>query len=283
MIKYLLSRICHKLLGRRNYYRLARYLWLDARRDRENVMSRNGEQDVQNAIAGLAKGRSSVVLFDISANIGKYTETLLRALNNSGVESFRHFCFEPNPACVEAIQTRLEQLPNGSSVEVIPKTVSDQSGTVAFYVTGETAGSSSLRIDEKKQQGTRIEAECLTLDSFCMEREINEILFAKVDTEGNDMRVLMGMKELIESGRLSYLQFEYNHRWILFRNFLKEVFELVQPHGYQIAKVTSEGLEVYPSWHFELEVFWEGNYLIGKDLRALGLPLLKSAIFLSAH
>ena len=92
------------------------------------------------------------------------------------------------------------------------------------------------------------------------------------------MRVLEGAKGLLERGAIDFLQFEYNHRWILFRNYLKDVFDLVEPLGYRVAKVTPHGLEVYPKWHFELEVFWEGNYLIAKDFAALGLPLLKSVI-----
>ena len=119
----------------------------------------------------------------------------------------------------------------------------------------------------------------MTLETFCSEHNITRIVFAKVDTEGNDMRVLEGARDLLERGAIDFLQFEYNHRWILFRNYLKDVFDLVEPLGYRVAKVTPHGLEVYRHWHFELEVFWEGNYLVAKDFGVLGLPLITSAIF----
>ena len=280
MIKRLLASVSCRLFGRRNYYRLARFLWIDARRDSLNKMSSNGEFAVQTAMIHLSNTRSEPVIFDIGANIGEYSAELLRKAGTQGLaEQFRLYSFEPNQKCVAAIKERVAGLTNSACSLVVQKIVTDQPGQASFYITGATAGSSSLRIDEKTQQGKRIEAECVTFDGFCREHAIEEVLFAKVDTEGNDMRVLKGANGMLETGRLHYLQFEYNHRWILFRNFLKDVFDLVEPLGYKVAKVTSRGLEVYPRWHFELEVFWEGNYLIGKDFEALGLPVLKSAIF----
>jgi len=178
MLKQFLAKICLTLLGRRNYYRLARFLWLDARRDGANAMSSNGERDVQAAIARVARDATPVVTLDIGANIGEYTETMLGELEKHGVSESRHFCFEPNPACVRAIESRLGKLSNGGSAEVVRKIVTDQPGTTSFFITGETAGSSSLRIDEQTQKATKIDAECLTLKMFCEEREVDEILFA---------------------------------------------------------------------------------------------------------
>lgn len=48
--------------------------------------------------------------------------------------------------------------------------------------------------------------------------------------------------------------------------------------GYKVAKVTAKGLEVYPRWHFELEVFREGNYLVGHDFDHLGMRLFESGL-----
>ena len=56
-------------------------------------------------------------------------------------------------------------------------------------------------------------------------------------------------------------QFEYNHRWILGRFFLRDAFELVQAFGYRVGKLTPRGVEFYPGWDPELETFVEGNYV----------------------
>jgi len=57
------------------------------------------------------------------------------------------------------------------------------------------------------------------------------------------------------------LQFEYNHRWVFSRHFLRDAFEFMRPLGYEIGKVTPKGIEFYAGWHPELETFREGNYL----------------------
>lgn len=243
-------------------------------------MRSNGEFAVQSAVVRVGTGLTEPVFFDIGANVGECSANLLKKAREAGIgNSLRLFCFEPNPKCIAKIQERIAGFGNRRCVTIVPKIVTDEPGQASFFLTGETAGSSSLRIDDKTQRGTQIDAECITIDGFCSANGIDSVLFAKVDTEGNDMRVLDGATEMLRAGRICYLQFEYNHRWILFRNFLKDVFELVEPLGYKVAKVTSEGLEVYPRWHFELEVFWEGNYLIGRDFESLGLPLLESEVF----
>ncbi len=275
----MLATIIRTPLGYRNYYRLARFLWIDARRDGVNSMSENGEFTLLKRVVESASQMNSVVMCDIGANVGAYSSELLGLASTNGMTNkLRLYMFEPNPSCRELISSRISSMNMAPAVSVVPAIMSNFSGSASFFITGETAGSSSLLVDLKSQNARKIEAPCVTLDDFCEEQNIDRIFFAKVDTEGNDMRVLEGAKGLLERGAIDFLQFEYNHRWILFRNYLKDVFDLVEPLGYRVAKVTPHGLEVYPKWHFELEVFWEGNYLIAKDFATLRLPLLKSAI-----
>jgi len=66
---------------------------------------------------------------------------------------------------------------------------------------------------------------------------------------------------MLEAHRIQVLQFEYNQRWIDSRHYLKDAFELLEPLGYKLGKITPRGIEFYPQWHFELETFREGNYL----------------------
>lgn len=279
-MKKLLLFVCNTFLSRANYYRLARFLWLDARGDPKNSIGRNGELEVQSAVLKQAAGLDSAVCLDVGANLGIYSRDLLRSAEGAGVgEKLELFCFEPNPDCVKEIEKNLASFIKEGNISIVPKVMTNQGGEATFHVTGTTAGSSSLKVDERHQKSQKITVECVTFDGFCEQRKIDQVLFAKVDTEGNDMRVIEGAKEMLASGRLHYLQFEYNYRWIYFRCFLKDVFDLVEPLGYQIAKVTEKGLEVYPEWHNELEVYREGNYLIGKDFGRLGMPLVKSPIF----
>ena len=74
--------------------------------------------------------------------------------------------------------------------------------------------------------------------------------------------MLRGARELLREQRIDVLQFEYNHRWVHARAFLKDVFDLVADLPYEVARITPDGLETLPGWHFELERFFEANYLL---------------------
>jgi hypothetical protein len=76
------------------------------------------------------------------------------------------------------------------------------------------------------------------------------------------MSVLQGAEQLLRSRRIGVVQFEYNHRWVHSRHFLKDAFDLAVPLGYDVGKVTPTALEFYPRWHFELETFREANFVL---------------------
>jgi hypothetical protein len=100
-----------------------------------------------------------------------------------------------------------------------------------------------------------------TLDAFAADAELDHLTLVKIDTEGHDLAVLRGAQKLLAERRISVAQFEYNHRWIDARSFLRDAFDLFALHGYSVGKLTPKGIEFYPSWDAELETFVEGNYV----------------------
>jgi hypothetical protein len=66
----------------------------------------------------------------------------------------------------------------------------------------------------------------------------------------------------LRGGNAGVVQFEYNHRWILSRAYLKDVFDLIENTPYRLAKVCSSSLDIYAEWHPELERFFETNYAL---------------------
>jgi hypothetical protein len=104
-----------------------------------------------------------------------------------------------------------------------------------------------------------------------LEHSIDQVDLIKIDTEGNDFRVIQGASVLLTKGGVGVLQFEYNHRWIHSRSYLKDVFDLVRNTPYRVAKVCSTALEVYSEWHPELERFFETNYILVHERLTAGL------------
>jgi len=104
-----------------------------------------------------------------------------------------------------------------------------------------------------------------TLANIFTDEKIDVADFIKSDVEGFDLSVLRGAVPLLSERRIGLLQFEYNHRWISTRSYLRDVFELVDGLPYHVCKVVPDGVDAYESWHPELETFFEANYLLVRD------------------
>ena len=104
-----------------------------------------------------------------------------------------------------------------------------------------------------------------TLVDVFEEEKIDAIDFVKSDVEAFDLSVIRGARPLLVEGRIGVFQFEYNHRWISTRTYLRDVFGLAEGLSYRICKVVPEGIDGYESWHTELETFFEVNYLLVRE------------------
>ena len=111
-----------------------------------------------------------------------------------------------------------------------------------------------------------------TLTNYANNAGLAHISLVKIDAEGHDLAVLRGARSLFVEQRISVAQFEYNHRWIYSRFFLRDAFELLGPLGYRIGKLTPLGVEFYTGWDHDLETFVEGNYVACLPSIARQLP-----------
>ena len=53
---------------------------------------------------------------------------------------------------------------------------------------------------------------------------------------------------------------------------LRDAFEMLEPLGYRLGKLTPQGLEFYPRWDPDLEMFIEGNYVACASHMAERMP-----------
>lgn len=262
MKRMFFSAITH-MLGRRAACRIGRSLYMYARADYPNIMAINGEQLMQRQLLGAcANGRIKPVIFDVGANVGEWTSSLLQIYKDLRMDSgIDVHCFEPVPATFDALKRRMGSSPHGVSVRVISQALSQQPGTTEMYIVGEQAGTNSLHRDGTPDVHG-ISIQMTTADDYCMENTIPLIHYLKCDTEGHDVEVLSGAMRLLIEERIMTFQFEYNHRWVYSRHYLRDVFERIRNLPYQVGKLTPIGVEMYDEWHPELERFFEGNYAL---------------------
>lgn len=235
-----------------------------SRLDLPNNLWHNGERALQGWLLAALPAPNPLTVFDVGAHIGTWSRSLLELAGRAGRRTDLHV-FEPAP---DTYRRLTAELPDG--VHANRLAVSDHSGETTLHVLGPRAGRNSLHLDGEPRRGEPVRA--VTLDEYAGRAGIEHIHLLKIDAEGHDFQVLSGAARWFGWRAISLAQFEYNHRWVHSRHYLKDVFDLLAPFGYQIGKVTPRGIEWYPAWDPDLETFVEGNYVAATRQLAGRLP-----------
>jgi FkbM family methyltransferase len=249
-------------------WRIGRKAYCYARRELSNLPEENGEYWLLTKFAQLAEDAGSI-LVDIGANVGNWSETAARALSSQSKRCKALYAFEPARSTFVHLQDRLTRF---TFAETLNAAVSDASGVVNFFGMGDLAGTSSLYEMPGSAQET---VNALTLDQFAIDRGIERISFVKSDTEGHEMHVLRGASKLLSCGEIDVWQFEYNHRWVFSRSYLRDVFEFVTDKPYSVGRLTPASINTFKQWHPELERYFETNYVLirkGSAYESLCVP-----------
>lgn len=205
------------------------------------------------------------VAFDIGANVGDWTALALET--NSGL---RIHCFEPCRKTFLALSAR--EFPGG--VVRNQFALGDEPGTAVLHVTGEVeqggGGCNSLHFrKDLVNSGYRTETVRVeTFDLYCKEAGIGVVDLVKIDTEGNELRVLMGMREALREGRVGAVQFEYGGTYVDARIWLRDIWEFVEGlgSGYRIYKLYPDGPRRISEYKSALENFQYANYALLREI-----------------
>jgi FkbM family methyltransferase len=256
-------------VGRRAVVRTARFVLSRARLDYPNVLSANGESALQRWILRFSQAGEQIHVADVGANVGRWSESMLAAASEAGREmDLRLHAFEPDSLAFARLTTAL----GGTKASLSRTALSDRQGTSPFHVVGPAAGTNSLYPVPGTSQMATEQVATITLDSYAEQSGVARFALVKIDAEGHDLAVLRGARALLAEHRIAVAQFEYNHRWILARFFLRDAFEFLLALGYRVGKLTPRGVEFYPGWDADLETFVEGNYLACDPKAAAELP-----------
>lgn len=247
------------VVGRRHVVRAARLVLYRARLDVPNDLCTNGETLLQRWVLALAPTGGKVCVVDVGANIGRWSEAMIRAAERAGrIDDLDLHAFEPSSYTFAHLLLAL----GGQRVILHRVALGDQCGASTLHVAAPGAGTNSLhRPSGAMDQVPTEEVEVTTLQDFVEVTGLNHVTLVKIDTEGHDLAVMRGARALLEQRRISVVQFEYNHRWVYSQSFLSDAFDLLRPFGYCLGKLTPRGVEFYPGWDPDLETFVEGNYV----------------------
>lgn len=181
--------------------------------------------------------RPGFVAFDIGANSGCHTLVMADQAGEGG----RIFSAEPNPLARQRLKENIE-LNHLSNVTVLPRAFSNRPGLQNLFVPvpgTANRGVASLYSENVNYEKEAVKVEIRTLDGEVAERGLDRLDFIKVDTEGNELKVLQGGRESLKRFQ-PYLVFEYDHRaWNNSGADFEEAAEFLSELGYSLSLLGS--------------------------------------------
>ena len=185
-------------------------------------------------------GVSNPVVFDVGANAGDYSATVLSINPNA-----RLFAFEPHPGTFKGLSERLA----GRGAQLANVACGSAPSKMVLY---DYAGAGSQHaslykgvIEELHQkESCAYDIDIIDLDTFASGNGIEHIDLLKIDTEGHEFNVLSGAKRLFEYRRISAIQFEFNEMNLVSRTFLRDFYAILP--NYRLYRTVRDGLIPLP-------------------------------------
>jgi FkbM family methyltransferase len=145
---------------------------------------------------------TGAVFWDIGANFGLHSVTAKLLTPATQV-----FAFEPNPEMIREIQGNARL--NGIEVTVVPCALAESEGPRVFHVNDQgNAGMSTLHAWSGGHYDRQITVDCARGDQLVAAGRVSAPTVIKLDVEGGEDAVLMGLGELLRRPTLRAVVFE---------------------------------------------------------------------------
>ncbi len=195
-------------------------------------------------------------VFDVGANVGEWAIGASQAFKTKNI-----YAFEPIPSTYNLL------IKNIVNYNIHPKKIalSNVNGEIEFKFSEEKSYLSSSISKSDDNNFSRTICTVQRGDDFCNELNIESIDFLKIDTEGNDFKVLKGFETKIKNNKIRLIQFEYGPFAIDSKDLLKDFYVLLNHYGYVIGKIYPSYID-FRSYHIHSENFILSNFIaIRKD------------------
>lgn len=166
----------------------------------------------------------SPVVFDVGANVGDYSNEILKLFSNAII-----YAFEPHPKNF----VQLQSLGYGR-IHCFNNAVGDRPGHIQLYDYENNDGTSHASLYQEviekihHEKSVSHAVSLITLDGFCAEHSVARIDLLKLDTEGNELKCLIGAQQLLRENKIKAVQFEFNNMNIISRSPFKDFWDLLE-------------------------------------------------------
>lgn len=221
-------------------------------------ISADGELNVMHHIKDRCSPNKETVIFDVGANVGNYTNEILKEFNNI---NFQLYSFEPSKDTFLDLKKHFENVPN---LRLYNVGFGEKCGVKTLFYDKRQSGLASVynrrllhfNIKMKLQESIKI----CTIDDFCKSNRIQKIDFLKLDVEGNEFDILKGAKKMIENDSIRFIQFEFGGCNIDSRTYFQDFWYLLSPK-YRIYRILKNGVVEILRYEEILEIFLTTNFL----------------------
>lgn len=197
-----------------------------------------------------------IVLFDVGAFEGEYTEVLLRTFEDlPGVEVH---AFEP---AAPAFHELTAKFAGHSRVRLVKAALGDRAATVSLHLDPSPKMNSLVQRPYFETALATEEVAVMTLDEYCARNSIASISVLKIDVEGYEMNVLKGATRMIGTRGIGIIQFEYGAFSLANRVVFQDLFALLS-RDYDVFRIVGDGLEpILPGRAVWDQMLIGGNYV----------------------
>jgi FkbM family methyltransferase len=217
----------------------------------------SGERGVIEYIAQKYKAKKTIIVFDVGANVGNYTILANKVLQ----EKSKIFAFEPSK---ETYKRYKENTTKIQGVRHYNLGFGNENTNMTLYSNAESSGLASVYKREishfQIQMNLEETIEIQTIDTFCSQNNIGYIDLLKLDVEGHELKVLEGAKEMIKSGKIDCIQFEFGGCNIDSRTYFRDFFHLLKKNKYNMYRIVKDGLYPINEYKETYECFVTTNF-----------------------
>lgn len=196
-------------------------------------------------------------VFDVGANIGNWIGIAHNKFSNSTIHAF-----EISKKTFKLLERRYQ---DNSQIVLNNFGLSDKSGEFKYKDYGMNSGVNSLILDsdfhDPQIKSNIVKTMVDTGDEYCLNNNVDSIDFLKIDVEGAEHLVLGGFTNLLKSGKIKVIQFEYGYTHADAKFLMKDFYKLLKSFDYILGPLKPSGV-IFMDFDYALNDFNSGpNYV----------------------